>query len=374
MNIAVNTRFLLPTKMEGFGWYTYETIKRIVVAHPEHTFYFFFDRKFDPKFVFAENVKPVILNPPARHPILFKIWFNYSVTKALKKYACEAFISPDGYVSLKTTVRQLAVIHDLNFEHNPEDLPKIALKYLKKNFPLFAKKATQICTVSHYSKKDIVSLYKINPDKIKVTYNGANRIFQVQEAVTQEKTKAKYANNNEYILFVGALSPRKNIGRLIQTFSRLKKEQKISQKLLIVGESLWKDSKINLPKSLQGEIYFTGHLSQEELAKVMGSAFLFAFIPYFEGFGIPLLEAMQSGVPCLSGNLTSLPEVGGEAVQYCNPLDEEDIYKKLFELIENEGLRKTLREKGLKQAEAFSWDKTARDLWEGFEKMMEISS
>ena len=129
MRIAVNTRFLLPKKMEGFGWYTFETISRIVKKHPEHEFFFFFDRPFDKKFIFASNVTPVVLNPPARHPILFKIWFDRSVTKALKKYQCDAFISPDGYLSLKTDVPQLGVIHDLNFEHHPKDIPASALKY-----------------------------------------------------------------------------------------------------------------------------------------------------------------------------------------------------------------------------------------------------
>ncbi|PWL32980.1 MAG: glycosyltransferase family 1 protein, partial [Fluviicola sp. XM-24bin1] len=100
MRVAINTRFLLPHKMEGFGWYTYEITKRLVEQHPEVTFILFFDRKFDPKFVFGENVIPVVLNPQARHPILFKIWFNLSVKRALKKYKADIFLSPDGYLSL----------------------------------------------------------------------------------------------------------------------------------------------------------------------------------------------------------------------------------------------------------------------------------
>ena len=178
MRIAVNTRFLLPKKMEGFGWYTFETISRIVKKHPEHEFYFFFDRPFDKKFIFASNVTPVVLNPPARHPILFKIWFDRSVTKALKKYQCDAFISPDGYLSLKTNVPQLGVIHDLNFEHHPKDIPASALKYLKNYFPKFAQKADRLCTVSEYSKQDIVKSYGIDPKKIDVTHNGVSDIFR----------------------------------------------------------------------------------------------------------------------------------------------------------------------------------------------------
>ena len=130
MRIAVNTRFLLDGKMEGFGWFTYETVRRIVEQHPEHQFIFFFDRPFHSKFIFGNNVEAHVLKPPARHPLLFKIWFNYSVTKALRKYKADLFFSPDGYLSLHTDIPQIPVIHDLNFEHYPEDLPKGARNYL----------------------------------------------------------------------------------------------------------------------------------------------------------------------------------------------------------------------------------------------------
>jgi len=148
MRIAINTRFLLPHKMEGFGWYTYEIMKRLVENHPEHTFILFFDRSYDAKFVFGENVIPVVLHPQARHPILFRIWFNWSVKRALKKYRADVFFSPDGYLSLTSDLPQIAVMHDLNFEHNPKDLKPTMRKYYQTYFPRFASKAKHIITVS----------------------------------------------------------------------------------------------------------------------------------------------------------------------------------------------------------------------------------
>ena len=136
MRIAVNTRFLLKSKLEGFGWFTFETLKRMTMNHPEHEFIFFFDRPYDDKFIFSDNITPVVLPPMARHPILFKIWFNKSVTWALKKYKADVFFSPDGYLSLKTDIPQIGVIHDLNFEHFPNDIPPTPRKYLLKYFPL----------------------------------------------------------------------------------------------------------------------------------------------------------------------------------------------------------------------------------------------
>lgn len=140
MRIAINTRFLLSHKMEGFGWYTYEIVKRIVQNHPEHEFVLFFDRTYDKKFVFAKNAIPVVLSPQARHPILFRIWFNLSVKRALKKYNADLFFSPDGYLSLTSEVKQIGVIHDLNFEHFPQDLKPVMSRYYLKYFPKFARK------------------------------------------------------------------------------------------------------------------------------------------------------------------------------------------------------------------------------------------
>ena len=166
MRIALNTRFLIEGKMEGFGWVTYEVCKRLTEMHPEHTFYLLFDRKYDDRFVFGDNCIPVILRPPARHPILFHFWFDYSVTYALKKFKIDAFFSPDGYLSKRTKVPQYNIIHDLNFEHYPEDLPKKHLRYYTKNFPLFAEKAKHIFTVSNFSKEDIIQQYGIDESKI----------------------------------------------------------------------------------------------------------------------------------------------------------------------------------------------------------------
>ena len=370
MRIAVNTRFLLSHKMEGFGWFTYETISRIVKNHPEHEFVFFFDRPFDEKFVFGDHVTPVVLQPPARHPLLFKIWFNYSVTRALKKYRCDAFISPDGYLSLRTKTPQLAVIHDLNFEHNPEDLPQPMLNYLKHYFPLFAEKAKRICTVSAYSKRDLIKTYGIDEAKIDVTHNGVSPTFNPLQQNELARARKKFSDGQPYIFFVGAIHKRKNLQRLVKAFETLKNIYGIPHNLVIAGESMWKSQQLELPEDLQDAIFFTGHLDRESLRFAMGGATCLAFVSYFEGFGIPMLEAMRSGVPVLAGNKTSLPEVGGSAALYCDPFSTDDIATQLYNLVSNDALRSSLRKKGLERAKLFSWDHTADALWSSFEKMM----
>lgn len=365
MRIAVNTRFLLSRKMEGFGWYTYEVVKRMVEQHPEHEFIFFFDRAFDPKFVFGPNVTPVVLFPQARHPLLFRWWFNYSVTKALKRYKADVFFSPDGYLSLRTNVPQIPVIHDLNFEHHPKDLPRKHRVYYKKFFPLFARKAAHILTVSEYSKQDIVRTYGIPESEITVAWNGAAEAFVPLDKESIEKTRNAHSGGRPYFIFVGAIHPRKNVGTLLEAFAAFARKNSDID-LLVVGTDLWKNAAVQPSENVigvQNRIHFTGHVALDELTKLMGSAFAMVYIPYFEGFGIPLVEAMRCGIPIVSGNLTSLPEVAGDAAIYVDPLDTSAVTECMLELTENEELYREFAERSLKRSTIFSWNHTASGAW-----------
>lgn len=367
MRIAVNTRFLLSHKMEGYGWYTFEIVKRLVENHPEHDFIFFFDRKFDSKFIFGSNVTPVILNPPARHPVLFYIWNEVSVRRALKKYNADLYFSPDGYLSLKSKVPQVNVIHDINFEHNPNDVPKAIGNYLRKYFPRFARKAEHVITVSDYSKQDICETYQIPKEKVSAIWNAASTVFHTVSEDQKMEVRKEYTKGKPYFLYVGALHPRKNLSRLIPAFEKFKKENSDdTHQLLIVGEALFSNSfaGVKISEELKQNIHFTGHLSLEKLSLVTASADVFTFVPYFEGFGIPLVEAMQCGTPILSGNLTSLPEVGGDAVLYCDPMNIDDIASKLSMIANNDELKRELAQKGIKRSQLFSWDESAEKVWE----------
>ena len=372
MRIAINTRFLLSHKMEGFGWFTYEVTKRLVEKHPEHTFILFFDRPFDSKFIFGENVIPVVLNPPARHPILFYIWFEFAVYNALKKYKADVFFSPDGYLSLRSKVPQIGVIHDLNFEQYPEDVPLVPRTYLNYFFPKFARKAQKIITVSEYSKQDIVSRYDIEPSKITVAWNGVSPLFVPISESEKGIIRQEFSNGKPYFIFVGALHPRKNIKRLLQAFEQFSIAGGI-ENLVIVGENLWKKDNTYLngiSEETTSKIHFTGHLSLEKLTKVMASASCLTYVPYFEGFGIPLVEAMKSGVPVIAGNLTSLPEVCGDAALYVNPMNVTEIANAMKEISENETLKESLISKGLIRSKLFDWNQTTEIIWNEIRKLI----
>lgn len=366
MIIAVNTRLLIQGKLEGIGWFTRETLSRITRDHPEHQFVFIFDRPFADEFVFSGNVTPIVLSPPTRHPFLWYIWFELQIPRILKKYKADLFFSPDGYLSLNTAVKQLAAIHDINFAHRPKDLPWLKAKYYNHFFPRFARKAKRIVTVSYFSKEDINRTYKIDGDKIDVVYNGVNTMYTPTSGEEKQKARSSYSEGKEYFLFIGSLHPRKNICGLLRAYDAFRTSVDTDTKLLIVGESMFKTSDIELTYEgmrYKDDVVFTGRLSNEELHQVLGASLALTFVPYFEGFGIPIIEAMNAGVPVICSNTTSLPEVGGHAVLYVDPFSLNQIKDAMIKIYQEKELRDGLIEKGFVQKDKFSWDKTADLLW-----------
>ncbi len=371
MKIAINTRLLIKGKLEGIGWFTYETLKRITEQHPEHEFFFIFDREFDKEFIFSKNVTPIVLAPPTRHPFLWILWFEYRIPKLLKKIGADIFVSTDGYISLRTNIPQIDVIHDINFVHNPQQLPWLTSWYYNKYFVKFAKKATHIGTVSEFSKNDICNTYGIDKEKVTVCYNGSNEKYKPIAESEKLEIRQKYSNGKKYFIFVGALSPRKNVDGLLRSFEIFKNKYNCDINLVIVGGSLHKTEEIEKVFSEMKHkdcVFFTGRLENDELCKVMAASECLTYIPHFEGFGIPLLEAMYAETAIISGDSTSLPEVVGDAALVCSATDYEKVADNMFHICSDNELRNSLIEKGRSQREKFSWQQTAERLWDCIEK------
>ncbi len=374
MKIAVNTRLLLKNKLEGIGWFTYETFSRMVKAHPEHTFYFLFDRPFDKSFVFSHNVIPIVVPPPARHPVLHYWWFEQALPRALKKIHPDIFISPDAYNSLASPFRNLMVIHDLNFVHHPEMMPWLPRKYYNYFTPRYARKADRILTVSQFTRQDIVKQYGIDPAKIDVVYNGANPLYAPISEKQLQLTRQEIAQGRPYFIFVGALNPRKNIAGLFKAFDLYIQETAADTCLVIVGKKMFWSRKIEKAYSSmthKNRVIFTGRLEPEVLKNVMGSALALTFVPFFEGFGIPIVEAFRTGIPVITSNITAMPEVAEDAALLVNPFEVKEIAGAMKNITFAPELRKKLVEKGFERSKTFSWDKTAKDFWKSIEQTMQ---
>ena len=286
--------------------------------------------------------------------------------RVLKKHKPDLFFSPDGYISLSSGIKTVTAIHDINFEHNPQDLPFLISKYYRKYFRKYAQKAHRIITVSEFSKKDISETYLIPASKIDVCYNGANSVYkELSEKITTE-IKSEFTEKENYFIFIGALHPRKNVERLLLSFDMFKQKTSSNMKLVIVGEKMFKNKQIHHTfnnMEFKNEVIFTGRLSAEKLSFMLGSAFALVFVPYFEGFGIPIVEAFNCGVPVITSNVTSMPEVGGNAAMLVDPYSVESICERMIILYENEDFRKDLIQKGNLRKLQFSWDKTAENVW-----------
>ncbi len=371
MKIAVNTRLLIKDKLEGIGWFTYESLKRITTQHPEHEFYFIFDRPYSDEFIFSKNITPVVLGPQARHPVLFWLWFEFRLPALLKRIGPDLFLSPDGYLSLRTPVRSLAVIHDINFEHFPQDLPFLIREYYTHFFPLFAAKAQRIATVSDFSKQDIVKTYNVPENKIDIVYDGANEAYSPLEPDEIMQVKKKYTEGAPYFVFIGSLHPRKNLINLFRAFDVFKEKSPSQIRLLVVGARKWWTSEIEKTfnsMKYKDEVIFTGRLNTGDLRLVLGASLALTYVSYFEGFGIPIVEAFRTNTPVITSNITSMPEVAGDAAILIDPMNPDSIAAAMLEISKNGELRDSLIKKGTIRKDLFTWQKTADRLWESIEK------
>lgn len=348
------------------GRFTYEILSRMVQNHPEAQFSFFFDRPFDPKYVFGENVRPYVLNPPARHPILFYIWFEWSVAQKLKRLKPDVFFSPDGFLSLRSAVPQVPVFHDLAFMYFPEDIKRSEARFYHKYWPRYAEKACHILSVSEYTRQDIIHQFGTSPDKVSVVYNASSSNFHPIPENDQDEIRKKYSNGKPFFHFVGAIQPRKNLDNLIHAFDQYKAETGADHQLLIVGRKAWNFEEVvkaYAASSYQNEIHFTGFVSDADLNGIYASSDGLCYVPYFEGFGLPIVEAFRTDCPVISSNTSSMPEIGGEAVLLVDPQDPGQIKEAMKQIIEP-GIGAELVRLGHERKSMFSWERSAEQVWE----------
>lgn len=349
---------------------TYEIVKRLVQQHPEDEFIFFFDRPFDESFLFGDNVKPVVLNPPARHPFLWYWWFEKSIPAALLKHRADVFLSTDNYLSLNTKTKTAMITHDLAHLYYPKEIPFLVRKFYDYYVPKYLHRADQIIAVSDFTKKDIQKRFNIDESKIQVAHNACTKNFVPLAAEIKNGVRKKYTNDQEYFFYIGSIHPRKNIRRLILAFDHFKKESKSPMKLLLGGRFAWQagDTQIAFDNAkYKSDILLLGYLEEEELSQILAAAKALVYVSLFEGFGLPILEAMHCDTPVITSNVSSMPEVAGDAALLIDP-NSIDAIAKAMERIQDKELAQSLIEAGKKQREKFNWDRSAKIVYQSLVK------
>ncbi len=273
----------------------------------------------------------------------------------------------------------VVTIHDLSFEHLPETFNRRSVAQLRFTVRRTARKAARILTSSEFSRRDIVETYAINPDRVAVTPLAAPAYFAPVENETElQRLRENYGIERDYILSLGSIQPRKNLVRLIEAYlclRRIRPKSKLPQ-LVLAGKRGWLDNETFRAADREDfgrDVVFTGYVPEPDLPALYSGAISFVYPSFFEGFGLPVVEAMQCGVPVIAGNRTSLPEVVGEAGLLFDPFDTKELSDALARVIDDQKLRKTLREKGLKRAKNFSWRTTAQRTLRAYEEAATMS-
>lgn len=303
-------------------------------------------------------------------------WANVSVRKTLPHtpliripltLAAELRRRPVDILHVQYTAPPLApcdtvvMIHDLSFEHLPETFKRRSWMQMRLTVRRTARAASHVVTDSEYSRQDILRTYRLPPERVTTTPLAASSNFR---PTNDERVLEKYGVSGDYILAVGSIQPRKNIARLIRAYTLMRSQHDGRvPKLVVAGKNAWlfkETIRAAAISSASDNILFTGYVPESELPALYTGALCFAYPSFFEGFGIPLLEAMRCGTPTIASDRTCFPEVVGDASLMIDPFDEQSIADALWRMISDAALREQLRSRGFVQSSLFDWQQTAR--------------
>lgn len=283
----------------------------------------------------------------------------------LHKPRPDVFFTPSHYSPRFSPVKTVISVMDLSYIHFPELFNNSDLYQLINWTKYSIKKAESVITISKSSRDDIIKEYGIDENKVHVIYPGVRSFFDLQPHIyAMNELQNKYNISENYILFVGTLQPRKNIERLIEAFSKIP-DKKNNLQLVIIGKKGWQYEPIlSAPDrfGVKNKVRFLDFVPDEDLKLFYKNAICMVWPSLYEGFGLPVLEAMGNDCPVITSNISSLPEAGGDAAMYVDPNDADDISEKIIQIINNKNIRNKMIEKGKKHVNKFSWEKAAKEI------------
>lgn len=362
MIIAIDGNEANIRKRVGIGQFAYELLSQFASLKPQGiTFHIYLKR-------------PPLSDMPRQHEglryVVFgpkPLWTQLALPFHLyfKGPKPDVFFSPSHYAPRFSPVPTVVSVMDLSYLFFPELFNRSDLKQLKSWTAYSVRNAKKIITISDSSKDDIIKAYSVPDKRVAVVYPGIKPSVSLTPHIySMQELKAKYHLENPFILFVGTLQPRKNIARLIEAFSRLPADVLAKTDLVIVGKKGWQYEDILAAPEKYGvtkRVKFLNFVSDDDLAELYKQAKCYVLPSLYEGFGLPILEAMKNDCPVITSNVSSLPEAGGDAALYVNPTDVQEISSTMAKLLTDSSLRQKLIEKGRQHIKKFSWEKTAKE-------------
>lgn len=382
MKIGIDCRTILnPEKGEGagVGHYTYQLVRHLLKIDKKNTYFLFFDRLVQRKRLTKFRQKNVLIRffPFDQYKKLIPAdYMHFLVNAAVSREELDVFHSPNLVMPSIYKGPSVVTVHDLSFYKFPETIPLQESRSLKKIIPNILKEADKIIAVSKATAKDLEEIFNLPRKKIKVIYHGIDRRFFRKRGLAEiKKIKKKYKISNNYLLFLGTFEPRKNIVRLIEAYERFRNgliHSSISQKkdffskyqLVLAGAEDKNSKKIKekiFKSRYRKDIILPGYIAADDLGRLFSGADLFIFSSLYEGFGLPIIEAMAKRVPVITSNVSSMPEVSQDAALLIDPYDVAQMAQAIYDVLTDKRLNKKLRDRGLKRAKNFKWEKCAKE-------------
>lgn len=372
MNIAIDLT-PIPSQKTGVGTYAVNLIRALGEFDNKNQYWIFVksfhSQDFDPK---RENFHIVACSNILQNGSLRVLWEQFILPIHLFRKKIKVLHSIHYTIPLFAPCRRVVTFHDMTFFLFPEKHIFIKRIFFRLIIPFSARKADRLIAISKNTKKDIVKILGIATDKIDVVYLTVDNIFRpIENSSAVFQIKKKYRIQNNFILYVGTLEPRKNIVSLIKAYHKLVSQNRIKHQLVLAGKKGWgyqEIFKIVQDFNLSEKIIFTGYIPEEELVFLYNAADLFVYPSLYEGFGIPPLEALACGTPTIASNISSLPEVVDDAAILVNPYNVEGLSQAIYKLLIDEKLRHILKGKGLKKAKEFSEERLAKETIRAYKK------
>ncbi|MFN3420414.1 MAG: glycosyltransferase family 4 protein [Armatimonadota bacterium] len=365
MRVGIDARVLFGPHT-GDRTYLLNLLRQFAQMDLSHQFFLFSDQWGELPFKLPSNFRPVLL-PKISHRLY---------TAILLPRACSAYrvdlLHVQYIAPLFSPCPIVTTVHDVHWRRFPETFPIKDRVMMEIFLPLTFYKASVVITDSMASRSDLMQFFRVPSSKLRVIYLAAEERFFVRLSESERQTTLRrYGLTEGYVLFVGVLQPRKNLERLLHAFALLRPKVEC-QPLVVVGKLGWKTQRllqlVNELK-LRGCVKFTGYVPDEDLPAIYQGAKIFAYPALWEGFGLPVLEAMASGVPVLTSATSSLSEIADDAAVLVDPLSVKSIFEGLYQLLTDEKLQDELRQRGLERAQQFSWLKTAKETLQVYEQV-----
>jgi glycosyltransferase involved in cell wall biosynthesis len=379
MRIGIDARTILnPERGEaiGAGHYAYQLIRHLLEIDKENEYVLFFDfrvREKDVKKFSKANVKIKFYPFSDYKKYLPGAYSEILGTATLMREKLDVLhtTSPLSRIPSTYSGKTIVTIYDLAVMKVPDAFPVLARTKTKAMLSMAISKADKLIAVSASTKKDLCEIFKCAENKVQVIYSGFDKRLSEKSVLSREEVLTRYSLGMEdkYLLFLGTIEPLKNITRLFEAFVLFKKSfqakaKNFNYKLVMAGKRGWLATEYKqLAKDLdiEKDVIFTGYIIGDDLAPLFAQADFFVMPSLYEGFGTTVLEAFATGVPVISSDVSSIPEIAGDAAMLVNPLDTKEIADAMFQFSESEELKNNYREKGKKQVEKFNWEKTAQE-------------